>query len=176
MPDLPLSIVITEIIKHTPGYAWAILAALIILGGLQLRDHRVTRGRLVLACVGLGAFSLWGATIAFGAHGGVVAAWVLGMALAFAVNRFLQWPRAVRADGSGGFALRASPWPLVAMLAIFMLRYALAVTLVFHRDWASDTAFSLALTLTYGALSGLFAARALRILRCAPNPQAYAMA
>lgn len=173
MPDLALSIVITEIIKHTPGYVWAILGALIVLGAMQLRDHRVTRARLALAPVGLGAFSLWGATMAFGAHGGVIAAWVLGIALAFAANRFLEWPRDVRVDSSGGFALRGSPWPLVAMLGIFMLRYTVAVTLVFHRDWATDTAFSLALALAYGALSGLFAARALRILRCAPTPRAY---
>ncbi|HEX7436967.1 MAG TPA: DUF6622 family protein [Caldimonas sp.] len=176
MPDLPLSIVITEIIRHTPGYVWALLAALVVLGGLQLRDHRVPRARLALAPVGLGAFSLLGATMAFGAHGGVVGAWVLGMALVFAANRFLRWPRDVRADGSGGFALRGSPWPLVAMLGIFMLRYAVAVTLVFHREWATDTAFSLALALAYGALSGLFAARALRILRCAPTPRVYAAA
>ena len=68
----------------------------------------------------------------------------------------------------GRFALRASPWPLIAMLSVFSLRYAVAVTLVFHRDWAAHAGFSLPLALVYGVLSGLFAARALRILRSAP--------
>lgn len=176
MSGLPLPVVISEIIRHTPGYVWAILAALIALGATQLRDHRATRARLALAPLGLGAFSVWGATMAFGTGSAVIASWVLGMGLAFVANRWLQWPRDVRPDGSGGFALRGSPWPMVAMLSIFMLRYTVAVTLVFHHDRAADPAFSLPVALAYGALSGLFAARALRILRSAPRPPALASA
>ena len=165
LSNLPLSTVIVEIVKHTPAYVWAILAALFALGSLQLRDHVVTRARLALAPIGLGVFSLWGATLAFGARPEIVAAWALGSAIALAANRWLQWPRHVRPDGAGRYALRGSPWPLVAMLAVFALRYTIAVTLVFHRDWAGDPLFGTAMALVYGALSGLFAARALRILR-----------
>jgi hypothetical protein len=174
--NLPLFVVITEIIKHTPTYVWAILTALIALGGLQLRDHRITRARLALAPLGLGAFSLWGATMAFGSGSAVIVAWLLGIGLAFALNRRLQWPRDVRPDGRGAFAVGGSPWPLIAMLSVFMLRYSVAVTLVFHHDWAAAAAFSLPLALAYGTLSGLFAARALRILRSAPGSQALASA
>jgi hypothetical protein len=165
--NLPLSTVIVEIISHTPGYVWAILAALVVLGSLQLRDHVVSRARLALAPVGLGAFSLWGATMAFGARSEVIAAWLLGIALALVANRWLQWPRNVRADGAGRFAIGGSPWPLIAMLAVFMIRYAIAVTLAFHHDWARDPVFGFTAALVYGAISGLFAARALRILRSA---------
>ena len=165
--NLPLSTVIVEIISHTPGYVWAILAALVVLGSLQLHDHVITRARLALAPVGMGALSLWGATMAFGARTEVIAAWALGIALALVANRWLQWPRNVRADGTGRFAIGGSPWPLIAMLAVLMIRYAIAVTLVFHHEWARDPFFSFAAALVYGAISGLFAARALRILRSA---------
>ncbi len=168
--NLPLATVIVEIVRHTPPYVWAILAALVVLGSLQLRDHVITRARLALAPLGLGAFSLWGATMAFGAHPEVIAAWALGIALIVFANRWMRWPRAVRAEGNGRFALRGSPWPMVAMLSVFALRYAVAVTLAFHHELARDPAFSLGLALTYGALSGLFTARALRILRSAPAP------
>ena len=174
--NLPLSTVIFEIIKHTPSYAWFILATLVLLGSLQLRDHVITRTRLALTPLGLGAFSLWGATMAFGSRTEVFAAWALGMALAFVLNRWLQWPRTVGTDGAGRFALQGSPWPLVMMLGIFALRYTVAVTLVFHRDWAGNPLFSGAMALAYGALSGLFAARALRIVRSAAQPSGLAIA
>jgi hypothetical protein len=174
--NLPLATVIVEILRHTPNYVWAILAALIVLGLLQWRDHAVGRNRLVVAPILLGAYSLWGATLAFGLRAEVVVAWLAGMAAALVANRWLRWPRAIGVDGAGRYLLRGSPWPMVAMLAIFGLRYAVAVTLVFHHDWAADALFSGAIALVYGALSGLFAARALRILRSADAPAALAIA
>jgi hypothetical protein len=162
----PLAFVLFEIVRHTPGYVWVILATLVVLGSLQLRDHHLTRLRLTLAPLALGAFSLWGAGNAFGVHAGVIGAWALGMAAAFMANRVLQWPREVCSDGAG-FVVRGSAWPLALMLAIFVLRYVVAVTLVFHRDWATDALFGGILAASYGALSGLFAARAWRILQSA---------
>ena len=79
LSDLPFWTVVAQIIRHTPPYVWAILLALVALGALQWRDHTVSRTRLALAPIGLGAFSLWGATMAFGAHPTVVAAWLAGI-------------------------------------------------------------------------------------------------
>ena len=174
--DLPFWTVVSQVIRHTPPYVWAILAALVALGLLQWRDHTLTRARLALAPIGLGAYSLWGTTMAFGVRPIVVAAWLAGMALAIGANRWLRWPRDVRPTADGRFALRASPWPLIAMLSVFSLRYAVAVTLIFHRDWAAHAGFALPMALVYGVLSGLFAARALRILRSAPRASAWAPA
>ena len=174
--NLPLSTVVLEIVRHTPGYVGLILAALIVLGALQWRDHVVTRARLAIAPLALGGFSLWGATLAFGARSDVIVAWATGIAAAFVANRWLRWPHAVEPLGHGRYALRGSPWPMAVMLAMFMLRYAVAVTLAFHRDWAADAAFSLSMAAVYGALSGLFAARALRILNTARSPSTWATA
>jgi hypothetical protein len=73
----------------------------------------------------------------------------------------------------GRFGLRGSPWPLLLMWAIFGLRYAVAVQLVFHPALAQQTVLALAAPLLYGTLSGLFAARAWRVLQSA-RPQAMA--
>ena len=175
-PDTPLLTAISIIVSHTPTYVWFILAALVVLGGMQWRDHVVSRGRLAIAPIALGAFSLWGATAAFGLRTEVIACWALGIGLAFAANRWLRWPRAVRVDAGGGFAIVGSPWPLVLMLSIFALRYTVAVTLAFHPTWRGDPAFSLALATVYGAVSGLFAARALRILRSSPSARGWVAA
>jgi hypothetical protein len=174
--NLPLATVVVEIVRHTPAYVWAILAALIALGALQWRDHVVSRARLAIAPLALGAYSVWGATLAFGLHTRVVAAWALGSAIALVANRWLRWPRAIGVEGAGRYLLAGSPWPMAAMLAVFMLRYAVAVTLVFHHDWAADPLFSAAVAGLYGALSGLFAARALRILRSDAAPARFATA
>ena len=161
---MSLSLVILEIIKRTPMWVWSILAALIVVGLINLRERVYSRTRLVIMPIALGAYSLWGATAAFGVRPEVIVAWLAGLALALAANRVLQWPRNVRPDGKGNFAVPGSVWPLVLMLAIFGLRYVGSVTLVFHHDWARDAQFSLGMTLAYGMFSGLFTARALRIL------------
>ena len=176
LSDLPFWTVVAQVIRHTPPYVWAILAALVALGLLQWRDHTLTRARLALAPIGLGAYSLWGTTMAFGAQPSVVATGLAGIALAIGANRFLRWPRDDRPTADGRFALRASPWPLVAMMTVFSLRYAVAVTLVFHHDWAAHAGFSLPIAMIYGVVSGLFAAHALRILHSAPATSALATA
>ena len=164
----PPSIVLIEILRHTPHWVWAILAAITALGVMQLREHRVSRGRLLLAPIGLGAYSLWGASSVFGLA--AVPAWLAGMALALLANRALRWPRTVEMAADGRFTLRGSAWPLLVMWSLFALRYAVAVTLVFHPALAHDGALAIGVVALYGALSGLFTARALRVLQSARQP------
>ena len=168
MNHLPLSTVIVQIVQHTPGWVWGILAAITLLGLHQMRDHEMPRLRLWLAPVGLGGYSLWGATAVFGID--AAAAWLAGLALALAVNQKLQWPRDVAVLGDGRFALKGSPWPLLLMWTIFGLRYAVAVTLVFQPTLAQQAAWAIGVPLAYGTLSGLFAARAWRVLQSARTP------
>ena len=168
-PDVPFLSVIGPVLRHTPVYVWAILAGLIALGWMQSRTLRLTRTRLLIAPVAFGAFALWGVCSAFGARPAVLGAWMLGLVLALFVNRtLLRWPRDVSRDGDA-YVVPGSPWPLVLMLATFALRYAVAVTLVFHPEWRSDVGFDAAMALLYGALSGLFIARAVRILASGPR-------
>jgi hypothetical protein len=162
---LPLSTVIVEIVKHTPLWVWAVLAAITLLGLHQMRDHVIPRARLLLAPIGLGGYSLWGATAVFGSD--AAAAWLAGWALALTLNQKLQWPRDVTPLADGRFALKGSPWPLLLMWTIFALRYALAVKLVFQPALAQQFAWAIGAPVVYGLLSGLFAARAWRVLQSA---------
>jgi hypothetical protein len=168
-PNLPLSVVISEIVAHTPPWVWAILAAITLLGLRQCVAHRMTWARALVAPLALGGYSLWSGMQAFGPR--ALPAWVLGAALAWAANRALRWPRQMWPQPDGSVRLAGSPWPLLAMWLIFALRYAVAVTLVFHRDWADDAGFASAAALAWGALSGLFAARAWRALRSIKAPR-----
>jgi len=169
MNHLPLSTVIMQIVQHTPLWVWGILTAITLVGALRWRDHEMTRLRLLLAPLGLGGYSLWSAGAVFGID--AVAAWLAGMSLAFAINHKLQWPRAVKVVGDGRFALQGSPWPLLLMWTIFLLRYALAIKLVFQPALAQQVAWAIGAPLVYGTLSGLFAARAWRVLQSARTPE-----
>jgi hypothetical protein len=173
--DLPLSMVIYQVLAHTPPWAWGILAAITYLGLKQATDHVVTARRLAIAPVALGAFSLWGLTSAFGLHTEVLAAWVIGVAFAVAANQWVAWPRKVQYEGAGRYAVQGSLVPLMSMWLVFAVRYATKVTLVLHHDWAHGTVFSMVMPLVYGALSGMFLARSLRILRTAPPASALSL-
>ena len=169
MPSsMHLFTVIFEIIRHTPQWVWGILAAIVLLGVLQLRDHSLARLRVALLPVGLGAFSMLGTVSVFGMHPLVLAAWSVGWSALLMLGRRVAWSPGVRHDAAGDrFLVPGSTLPLLLMLGVFVVRYFVTVTLVFHRDWAAESAFAEAVSVVYGGLSGLLAARALTILSSA---------
>jgi hypothetical protein len=164
----PVSSLIIEVLKHTPAYVWAILAALVVLGSLQLRGQEMSRARVLLLPVGLGGYSLWGAASAFGVQWQVLAAWAIGMGFMLWLARRVSWPRKVEfLPDRNAFAVGGSVVPLLAMLAVFAVRYVATVTLVLHPQWRSLASVAIVGGLGYGLLSGVFAMRARTILAAA---------
>lgn len=165
MQAAPLSIVIVEVLKHTPAYVWAILAALVVFGSLQMRDRVMGRMRVLLVPVALGGYSLWGAASTFGARWDVLAAWAIGIGAMVWAARWIPWPARVEfLPERNAFAVGGSVVPLLAMLAIFAVRYVVTVTLILHPQWRSLAAVGIVGGLGYGLLSGVFALRARNIL------------
>ena len=161
---MPSSLVITGVLQHTPFWVWIVLAAITLVGLKQTREHLVTRRRVLLIALGLGVYSLVGATQAFGARPDVVLAWICGATLTVALSQWTRRPGDLRPQDDGRFVLRGSLIPLLTMWTVFAMRYLVTVTLLFQRDWAQLAGFSLGVSLAYGALSGVFLARALRVL------------
>ena len=159
---------IAAIVHHTPHRVWVILAAITALGLMQWREQRVSRARLLTAPLALAAYSLWGATSVLGTP--AVPGWLAGLALALLAGQSLVQHRRVEIAADGRFVLAGSPWPLLLMWAVFALRYAVAVALVFHPELPHSVVASIGLAALYGALSGLFAARAWRVLQSARWP------
>jgi len=172
MQTAPLSIIVAEVLKHTPAYVWAILAALIAFGAFQMRDQLIGRARVLLLPVALGGYSLWGAASAFGAQWHVFVAWALGTGFMLWAARWVQWPRNVEfLPERNVFAVSGSVVPLVAMLGVFAVRYVATVTLILNPQWRGLAAVSIIGGLGYGLLSGIFAMRARTILASAgSNP------
>ena len=65
------------------------------------------------------------------------------------------------------FHLPGSWLPLLLILIVFTLKYAIGVQLAMQPALAHASGFAFVVTALYGLLSGLFAARTLRVLRLA---------
>ena len=154
---------IAQVLKGTPLWAWAILAALIVLGVNQLRPRVVTRYSVLIApvvflFVGLMAagrgpigFSAWAATL-----------------LATAAFTFFVWqPTAgARYHASGDrLHLPGSVIPMALMLSIFLLNYVINVALAIKPALRAELLWQVAPAIILGALSGVFMGRAATLFR-----------
>lgn len=158
--------------SNTPLWVWAILAALLTLGFKQARDHVAGRTRLLLQPLVLGGLSVVSAVSAFGPQPATAGGWLLGAAAGVLLNRLLGLPRRVQALPGGRFAIGGSWAPMVLLMAIFWLRYAVAVSLVVAPALRAGSVFALLACALYGLASGLIGARAWRVLQTASTPAA----
>lgn len=155
-----------QIVLHTPWFVWGILALCLVMGFKQLRDQRQSRLRLMAVPAIWTAFGLWGVASAFGLQASMLAAWALGLGLVVVTLRQIPWPRGASFDeGNGLFHVPGSWGPMAMIMGIFMAKYLVGVSLAMVPQLAQATAFGLGVSALYGALSGLFIARSLSILR-----------
>jgi uncharacterized membrane protein len=164
---------LAPLFQQTPGWVWALLAALVVLGWLQSRDRTASLVAVSGLPVGMLVFGLWGTAGAFGPSPLMPQAlglWLLaaGAAAALLARRPANawYDRASRT-----FDLAGSWVPLALFLAVFALRYTVAVQLALHPALVQEAAFVLPVATLYGATSGLFLGRALQLWRLALRPQ-----
>jgi hypothetical protein len=157
-----------QILSHTPIWVFALFAALLWLGLTQLLTRRLGLSRIALLAAGMAAFSLYGTVSAFAAVPPALFAWLAGAAAVFLIVVNRPVPAGTGYDAaSRRFTVPGSAVPLALMMAIFLTKYAVGVTLGMHLAQANDMSFALAVSALYGAFSGVFAARAARLWRLA---------
>jgi hypothetical protein len=163
-PEAALSIV-----QRTPPWVWGLLAALIVLGLSQWRDRQIGLRRAVLPSVGLAMFGLFSLASDLRGTAGMAAAlmaWLLGGVAVWAVGARRPLQAGTRFDPvTQHFHLPGSVLPLLTILAIFFLKYGVGVELAMQPELRHSASFSLILAALYGALSGLFALRPLKLWR-----------
>jgi hypothetical protein len=167
---------IFDILKNTPLWVWGLLTGLLVLGATQLRDRVAGLPRIVILPIAMTAFSLSGMTGTFAAAGQmpwILLAWaatatcVTLLVAALAPPAGTQWDTTTRR-----FALPGSVVPMLLILGIFFTRYGVNVELVLQPHLAADAGFAIAISALYGVFNGLFAGRAVRLLRLAFRPSA----
>lgn len=169
-----------SILAGTPLYVWLLLAALIALGASQLRRRELAPARVLLVPLILMAWSGAGAAANFGWHAQPVLAWLAGVAVAVPLARHvLPRPRAAWLADAGRYRVEGSPWPLVLIVGIFLLKYVAGVALAIHPAFATQPSFALGFSAAFGLFAGIFATRNLSVLqarRAAIAPAAPAQA
>ncbi|MBL8389491.1 MAG: hypothetical protein JNK17_14860 [Hydrogenophaga sp.] len=152
-----------EIVARTPRWVWGLLAALTLLGVTQLRTRRLPLRRAVAPAIGLALFSLFSlgkdlAGTPWLAPGLLV--WLAAFgSLMLAATRSGPRPGTTYDPLSRRFVVPGSVLPLLTILAIFLLKYAVGVELAMQPSLRLEPGFALLLCAGYGALTGYFAAR-----------------
>lgn len=161
-----LSNAIFQIIIHTPSWVWGLFVLLGWLGGRQMRASTLSLRRVVALPLVMTALSLLGTVSAFGGQWVVLLVWAVGAGACAATVLAIPLPDTTRFDAANStFHVPGSAMPLMLMLGIFAIKYALAVATTVHPLLAQSAAFALPCASLLGAFSGAFAARALRLLR-----------
>ena len=158
-----------DIVRQTPPWVAGVLAALLALGFSATRSRSVHLNRLLTMPLIMGGLALWGVQSAFGATGQLftlLGLWAVCYAAVLAVGSRLAPPAGARYDAAArSFFLPGSWVPMGLILAVFLMKYGVGVQLAMEPALAHHNGFATAITALYGALSGLFAARTLRLLR-----------
>lgn len=166
-----------QIVSHTPAYVWGILGFLVYRGVAASRDRSLgVRSVFILPAVML-ALGLQSTASGFGLASPAGAAWLAGLAAGVALMWRSARSGAVLERDAGMVHLRGSWLPMVLMMTIFVGKFAMAVALASQPALRGSLALALPACAAFGALSGAFMARPLRValaMRAAPAGMAAA--
>jgi hypothetical protein len=152
---------ILRILEHTPVWVWAIFCAVITLGVAQTRARNISRARATVLPAVMVVLSLSGALSSFIQVPLALAVWVAGfsLSLSFAGDtmavRGASWSPETRR-----FRVPGSWLPVTMIVGLFVTKYVAGVCLAINPSLAANTSLTALLSLTYGALAGLFWGRA----------------
>lgn len=153
-----------QILLHTPPWVYALFAALVAYGLLQLRGRRVGIAGMAALPLAMGIWSLFGTIAAFGTRPTALLAWVLGMAASAALVLSRPVPAGTAYDAARRrFTVPGSAWPLVLMMTIFAAKYVSGAATAMNPALVADPLFATVLAGVYGTLSGAFTGRAVRL-------------
>lgn len=153
-----------EIVRHTPYWVWIVLAVLLRRGYAMTRPQQLPRERAALLPAALLLLSLAGVVTSFGARPDVLACWAAALLLAaYEAQRGGPAPGPRYLPQQRSFAVPGSWTPLLLIVLIFTLKYAVGVALALHGELHRSAGFALGIGSAYGGLSGVFLGRALRL-------------
>lgn len=145
-----------QILTHTPVYVWAILAFLVYRGVLASREREIAVGRMLVIPILMLALSLQAIASQFGIASLAMLAWTLG-ATGIALQRMVFGASLASAGAAAGAVrIRGSWLPLAMMLAVFSIKYALAVVVAIQPGLAQTIPFAAAACGLLGLCNGYF--------------------
>jgi hypothetical protein len=165
-PHKETTIMFIQIIAHTPIWVWVLLVVLIAVGSSQLAQRRITPLRASLVPLLLSALSLAGLFTSLAQPELTLPAWFACAAVVAAAVLSRAAPAGTAWDAvEGRFVVPGSAVPLVAMMGLFMTKYAVGVSFALTPSLHRDIAFTIGVAVIYGSFAGLFLGRAARLWR-----------
>jgi hypothetical protein len=155
-----------QILLYTPSWVFGLLAVLCLFGLMQVRTRRVAVWLALLLPAAMLALSLTGVLLYMSARLPALAAWTAGLGAASALCLKAMNPQGARYDAQTRGLIVSGSWlPLLAILGIFSVRYAMGVARAMDLEFVHDRDVQLALSLLLGAFSGFFLARGILFWR-----------
>jgi len=160
------SVTLLDILVHTPPWVWGIFSLLVGFGLLFTRTRRTPLRRAVALPLAITSLSLYGTFSVFHASPVALVVWGSAALLSAAWFATSELPAGVHYDPTTRVVVQPGSWtPLAVMMFLFMVRYSTAVTMAIHPGWARQEGVAAIAASLYGAFSGVFLGRSLRLLR-----------
>jgi hypothetical protein len=157
-----------QILASTPRWVFGLFVVLLALGIRQLGTYRASLVRIAILPVAMKTLAVYGVVSAFGDSPAALVAWIAAAVIAAAIVLRRPLPETTRYDAATRTVeVTGSIVPLALMMGIFFTKYAVAVVLAMHPQLAHQGEVALAVGALYGAFSGTFAARGIRLWRLA---------
>lgn len=156
----PSNNVLLEILLYTPPWVFALLAGLAVFGLMQVRTRAVPVWLALVLPAGLMALSISGVLQYVGMWWPALTTWAVGLGAVAMLYAKVMNPQTARYDAERRRLVIAGSWlPLLVILAIFSVRYALGVARGMDLAVVRDRNVQLAVSLLLGSFSGFFLAR-----------------
>ena len=124
--------------------------------------------RVTLMPLAMTGLAVYGVASAFGDSPMALLGWAAAALAVLALLLQRPLPAATRYDAaSRSFQVAGSAVPLALMMGIFFTKYVVGVALAMHPELRHQAAFAIGLPVVYGAFSGSFIGRALRLWKLA---------
>ena len=156
-----------QILVKTPVYVWAILAFLLYRGLLAARDRDITVTRMLVIPLLMLVLALQAIAMKFGMASLGMAAWTAGLAAMVLQRRSFGLDKVTLGSSANALRVRGSWMPLAMMMLVFLIKYALAVTLAIRPQVAEDAVFAASVCGLLGLCNGYFVGQLARDLAAA---------
>ncbi|MEJ8845918.1 DUF6622 family protein [Variovorax rhizosphaerae] len=157
-----------QILSHTPRWVFVLFAVLLWFGAKQLLASSVSLARTTVMPIAMTGLSISGVLSAFGDSPMALVGWGTAAVVLAALVLQFGLPEGTRYDAdTRRFHLQGSAVPLVLMMGIFFTKYVVGVMMAMHPELAHNHNLALGLGTLYGAFSGTFAGRAIRLWKLA---------
>jgi len=157
-----------QILAHTPRWVFVLFAVLVWFGAKQLFAGTVSLAKITLMPVAMTGLAIYGVAGTFGDSPMALVGWAAAAMVLLSLVMQRPLPATTRFDApSRTFHVAGSAVPLALFMGIFLTKYVVGVAIAMHPELRHQSMFAIGVPVVYGAFSGIFIGRSLRLWKLA---------